>query len=120
MTQKYVAKKYPSPTKSKVFNWSLFRLDPATADYLADGRKRMSLGQLLCCIECADLENWHFSSQKTVCDYTITHYFYPAANSDDCDVELEVVEDHTPSKPRIVRRKIKCDKNATRKQEDTE
>lgn len=118
MIQKYVAKKYPSPTKPNTFSWSLFRLDPATGDYLTDGKKRMSIGQMLCHIGCSELENWHFVSQRPICDYTITRYFYPAVEDDFCDVELEVVEDHTPPTPRIARRKNKFGRNVSNKLED--
>lgn len=117
MTQKYVAKKWPSPSKPRTFCWSLFRLDPATGDYLPDGNKRMTLGQLLCRIECADLDNWHFVCQKSSCGYTVARYFYPAVEDNYCDVELEVIEDHTPPAPRIVKRKIKCVKHTTNKED---
>lgn len=112
--KKYVAKKWPSPSKPNTFYWTVFCLDSSTGDYLPDGKKRMSIGQMLCHIECPNLEKWNFVSQKFVCDYTITRYFYPAADGDDRNVELEVVEDHTPPAPRIVRRKTKCVKSAAK------
>lgn len=111
MVQKYVAKKWPDPTKLHTFCWTVFHFNAPSGDYLPEGKKRMSIGQMLCLMECGDLENWKFIGQDSICDYTITRYFYPAIDDDYCDVELVIVENHTPSAPQIVRRKTKCVKN---------
>lgn len=97
MIDKYIARKLNRSPSSRKQYWSLYRWNPATNIYHPEGKKQMTLGQLLCHIGCDDLDNWRFMQYlHSGTDGSSTLYGYPAVAAGYKDVELEVVDDLQP------------------------
>lgn len=86
--------KSSEPSESRM---ALYRYDPATEVCSPEEKRPMSTGQLLCHIGCAELENWDFVGQTTVCGFTATCYFYsPFPNNCDTDGVKIIVLEYCP------------------------
>lgn len=92
MKQKYIVRKLRRRPDADVYFWNLYCHDPVDNMYHAEGQF-FTVGQLLCHMECTDLDSWHFDGQISPSgNHTITYYRYSAPPGKS-DVELDVVED---------------------------
>lgn len=90
MNQKYIVRKWRRGESNKHY-WYLYRYDPVAKIYNADGRYS-TLGQVLCSMDCTDLDRWCFDGQLTPPgDHTITYYRY-LQNPGDGDIEVALIE----------------------------
>lgn len=101
MIKKYLAEKSSPLTHKDKHSWSLHKLDPNTRTYHPEGKKRMSLGQLLCYIGGDDLESWKFIKFDEPMDgHLATLYRYLPPNTENEEIELAVVDNSQPTTSR--------------------
>lgn len=73
----YFVKKWCLESQPDSCRYALYRCDPTDNSYFPEGKRSMTLGQMLCHIDCPNLDNWKFVSQMSICDFTLTCYCYP-------------------------------------------
>lgn len=91
----YIAIKSHRPLISNTCPITLYCIDPVASICCLGGKRKMTIGQLLCHIGCSELEKWQFVGQVSIFDFSITGYRYPAEDSscDREDVKLILIDD---------------------------